>query len=692
MGLDDFERGLVQKQDKSKNSHKRRHRSRSRSRDRAQRHKHHRSSRHDHSRHRDRHDDGSRKHKRRRHSTGGEDDRRAGESSRNKSKHEDLIQDDEAEDSDEWVEKGADSAPPGDDTLDDMLEQAADSNMQRDTWMQAPSSLELDYVQRKRKEPESHFIKSTKPDYQQRKHQVEVEHQLKDIELEEKSPTPNEEKPKNNSYNFGDSGSSWRMTKLRNVYRQAKESGRDVDEVASEIYGDLKFFDEAREEEVELDRRHRYGEGYRWKETPDGELHAKRLKSMPAAIPSSTGGDYISAIRPQDNTPVLDQSELNKLKARMMKAKFKSSADAKSLEDEYNKALEAATRRGPEVIKLNAMENRLLAGGRQGEVLAVTNKRGVERGQVVENQDMSIEDMVRQERRTKGRGEGSALAERISKDTKFTDDLDYLDENAEKLAKHVQRSDINLRNIAIEDYQKTKRALDSCPLCHNEAKESGPTAPTLSLGTRVYLTLATEPELSEGGACIVPIEHHTNLLECDDDEWEEIRNFMKCLTRMYHDQGRDVLFYENAANPRRRQHAAMMVVPLPYSLGETAPAFFREAILVADEEWSQHKKIIDTLNKAKNGLGRRAFRNSLAKEMPYFHVWFELDGGLGHVVEDENRWPKGDLFAREVIGGMLDADPSVIKRQGRWSRTDKRADGFKRRWRKFDWTRVLTDG
>ena len=26
-----------------------------------------------------------------------------------------------------------------------------------------------------------------------------------------------------------------------------------------------------------------------------------------------------------------------------------------------------------------------------------------------------------------------------------------------------------------------------------------------------------------GSACIVPIQHRRNLLECDDDEWEEIR-------------------------------------------------------------------------------------------------------------------------------------------------------------------------
>ncbi len=44
---------------------------------------------------------------------------------------------------------------------------------------------------------------------------------------------------------------------------------------------------------------------------------------------------------------------------------------------------------------------------------------------------------------------------------------------------------------------------------------------------------------------------------------------------MYHDQGRDVIFYENAVAPERKRHAAMEVVPLPQGLGDTAPAFFK---------------------------------------------------------------------------------------------------------------------
>ena len=98
-----------------------------------------------------------------------------------------------------------------------------------------------------------------------------------------------------------------------------------------------------------------------------------------------------------------------------------------------------------------------------------------------------------------------------------------MDENANKLAKRVQKSEINLKNTAISDFQKMNRILDSCPLCHHEDINTPPVAPLVSLGTRVYLTLPTEPEISPGGAMIIPIQHRVNLLECDDDEWEEIR-------------------------------------------------------------------------------------------------------------------------------------------------------------------------
>lgn len=505
------------------------------------------------------------------------------------------------------------------------------------------------------------------------------------------------------SYTFGDEGSQWRMTKLKGVYTTAEQTGRPADEVGAERFGSLEEFDDAREEKIEMDRRRVYGEGYKGAEKPTGELYRERMaktRPTPQEERSPPDDEPEQGAVMLEAVPPMDQTALNRLRAQVMKAKLRKAPDAEKLEAEYNAALAHSngTTTADQAVVLDAMHNRMLAGAR-GEVKAVENKRGRERGLVEANEDMSIDDMVREERRTRGQagGEGVRLAERIAKDAKFDDHLEYLNENAEKLAKRVHKSEINLKNMAVNEYQKMSKILDTCPLCHHEdcqPPQDQPIAPIIALGTRVYLTIATEPELkgAEGGAVVVPISHRTNLLECDDDEWEEIRNFMKSLTRFYHEQGREVVFYENAAAPQRHLHAALVAIPIPWDLGDTAPAFFRESMLSSEEEWSQHQKVIDTGKKAREGLGKLAFRRSIAKEMPYFHVWFGLDGGLGHIVEDSSRWPRGDLFAREILGGMLDCEPDNIKKQGRWSRNDTRVEGFKKRWRKFDWTRVLTEG
>ncbi|KAK4151002.1 CwfJ C-terminus 1-domain-containing protein-like protein [Chaetomidium leptoderma] len=582
---------------------------------------------------------------------------------------------------------------------DEEMTPAGATPLVRDSWMTAPSALDIDYVHRgaKRKSPSP--VREEPPKIL---HTRELNRGLNDVDTQEDGPP--EPVAREVNYRFGDEGSQWRMTKLKAVYTISEQTGRPVDEVAEERFGNLRDFDAAREEETEMDRRWVYGEGYVGKEKPTGELYAERMANTrpePTRSPSPQPEQGVVIEDMIQPAPPMDQSALNRMRAQLMKAKLRNAPEAAKLETEYNAAMAAfsTSAASNNAVVLDASHNRMLAGSR-GEVKALTTKRGVERGQVEANEDMSIGDMVREERRTRGQtgGEGLRLAERIAKDARFDNDLEYLDENAAKLAKRVHKTDVSLKNIAVTEYKKLNRILDTCPLCFHEDRnppQDQPLAPVLALATRTYLTLPTQPELTgaEGGAVIVPLSHRTNLLECDDDEWEELRNFMKSLTRLYHEQGREVLFYENAAAPHRRPHAALVAVPIPYDLGDTAPAFFREAMLSADEEWAQHKKVIDTGKKAREGgLGKMAFRRSLAKEMPYFHAWFTLDGGLGHVVEDAERWPKGDLFAREIIGGMLDTEPDVIKRQGRWTRNDERVDGFKKRWRKFDWTRVLAEG
>lgn len=118
----------------------------------------------------------------------------------------------------------------------------------------------------------------------------------------------------------------------------------------------------------------------------------------------------------------LDATELNHLKARLMKAKLRNAPDAPQLEAEYNAAVMASSQQipssaNPETVVVGVMDNRLLAGPRN-EVKTVRDRKGAE--QIVENENMTVEDMVREEKRTKvAGGVGQRFAERISRDTGF---------------------------------------------------------------------------------------------------------------------------------------------------------------------------------------------------------------------------------------------------------------------------------
>jgi len=162
---------------------------------------------------------------------------------------------------------------------------------------------------------------------------------------------------------------------------------------------------------------------------------------------------------------------------------------------------------------------------------------------------------------------------------------------------------------------------------------------------------------------------------------------MKCLIQMYSSRNQSVLFYEDASHPNLHRHPALIAVPMAHNPFTQAPAYFTQAFNTAESEWATHRPIIRT---DAPELGKWGFRKRIAKEAPYFHVWFSLEGGMGHVVEDEERWGNGELWVRSILGGgLLGIDRSVWGRMGRWTGYDERVNGFRTKWDMFDWTKEL---
>jgi len=292
----------------------------------------------------------------------------------------------------------------------------------------------------------------------------------------------------------GGPGSKWRMMRLRRVYETAEEEGRPVQEVAIDRFGSPQAFEEAKEERRILDER----EGTRSEEKPRGrpkepgkKFHFTDIGSTgssrsssfrrptlagdnapPTPPPSNLGPNRRSGPSklgsrtgtPQAPTPIpsvltpsilpsktasrgLSPSSLNRLQAKVLKAKLMGSPDAAVLEKEYEEELRKANEGPRTVTKVEVLptldgHGRLydVGTGKGGDTpLPPGNRRKKEKvetrdpktGEIVrynaDDDTTTLGDMLRQEKF----GAGSAdqkdfdgqLAKAIMSDGKFEVDL-----------------------------------------------------------------------------------------------------------------------------------------------------------------------------------------------------------------------------------------------------------------------------
>ncbi|NWX46892.1 C19L2 protein, partial [Steatornis caripensis] len=107
--------------------------------------------------------------------------------------------------------------------------------------------------------------------------------------------------------------------------------------------------------------------------------------------------------------------------------------------------------------------------------------------------------------------------------------------------------------------------------------------------------------------------------------------FRNALVKMFEAKDLDCVFLETNMSLKKRYHMVYECIPLPKEVGDTAPIYFKKAIMESDEEWSLNKKLID--------LSSKDIRKSVPKGLPYFSVDFGLQGGFAHVIEDQHKFP-----------------------------------------------------
>ena len=350
----------------------------------------------------------------------------------------------------------------------------------------------------------------------------------------------------------GGPGSNWRMMKLKRVYETAEEEGKPVEEVALERYGSLEAFEEAKEERRILDEREgrrnnrrnekrdtqsgresgrsdrddERGREQRWMFTDIGASGTSSRSSSfrrpgesapatpsPAAPAPSTTNRRVESLRlppkgsplSMSHTPVptvmtppslasmqgkkpLTTEELNRLQARVLRAKLIGSPDAEKLEKEYEEEQRRAsgiytverreensdsdgekmTQKRIEVLPTLDARGRLydVGTGKADDLAPPGNRKKKDKvetrdprtGELVrynaDDDDLTLGEMLRQERFGAGPADQKnldmELAAAITRDGGFQDDLEYMDDNAERLGRKKMRSDAMKRQFAIQ--------------------------------------------------------------------------------------------------------------------------------------------------------------------------------------------------------------------------------------------------
>ncbi|KAL0376731.1 UNVERIFIED_CONTAM: CWF19-like protein 2 [Sesamum calycinum] len=224
---------------------------------------------------------------------------------------------------------------------------------------------------------------------------------------------------------------------------------------------------------------------------------------------------------------------------------------------------------------------------------------------------------------------------------------------------------------------------DRCQFCFENPNR--PKHLVVAIANFTYLSLPQQQPVVPGHCAILTLQHESSTRTVDDDVWNEIRNFKKCLIMMFAKQEKDVLFLETVMGlAQQRRHCLVECIPLPQDVAKQAPVYFKKAIDEAEDEWSQHnaKKLIDTSEK---GL-----RSSIPKNFPYFHVEFGLDKGFVHVIDDEKEFKSS--FGLNVVRGMLRLPAEDMHRRRRNEPVDiqkQAVASFARDWEPFDWTKQL---
>ncbi|XP_076101771.1 CWF19-like protein 2 [Mytilus galloprovincialis] len=447
------------------------------------------------------------------------------------------------------------------------------------------------------------------------------------------------------------------------------------------------------------------------------EERKRKEPTPPSTSSSSSSSESSEEEEPEEDTPksppvkLLTEQEMNQLGAKIVRAELMGDMDqATKLKAELDQARELKERNATEapsgdrkegqgdednvvVLTRTDKRGRIMplpemstdgkpSGKRRRKKQKVDTHGGIgERKQYFDDDDkFDLKSLVEREKLGTAEDDSKMFARLAQRSIDKTDDdyqIDdvFLDRAAKKQSINI--SEMKERSQAIYDHKKMAGALERCHFCFGNV----PKHLIIAIGTKSYLSLPNYKSLTEGHCLIVPMHHSPSCTAIDEDVWEEMQTFRKTLVKMFLEEDEDIVFMETSMRLKQHPHMFIECVPLPKETGDMAPIYFKKAIQEAEYEWSDNKKLVD--------LRGRNVRKAIPKGFPYFCVDFGNEGGFAHVIEDEQTFPY--YFGREILGGMLDAEPQLWRKPTKENFDDQRKKvlQFAEKWKPYDWTQKL---
>ncbi|WKX98526.1 hypothetical protein Q1695_013870 [Nippostrongylus brasiliensis] len=192
----------------------------------------------------------------------------------------------------------------------------------------------------------------------------------------------------------------------------------------------------------------------------------------------------------------------------------------------------------------------------------------------------------------------------------------------------------------ITKHKRLERSLADCSRCLDSGKIAKHAI--VAVGIHTYLAVVEWDGLDDQHCLIAPTEHTCSSIQLDENVWDEMRIWRKGLVAMWRAMDMDCLFVEMSRNVTAGPHLIIECIPVPMEIGETAPIYFKKAIMECEEEYADNKKLIEI----------KDLRKQIPKSFNYFAVDFGLSNGYAHVIENRHSFPA--TFAHEIIAGMMD--------------------------------------